>query len=122
MVGTSPTRFPRARASPRASRSSPIPVMRRILEAVLIIRIRTRSHFVAERGYCLTNVVGEVCEPLEKSRAEFVVEPEQIREDEHLPVAANARANSDRRNRQAFSDASRHPGRNKLENERERPG
>src|SRR5688500_7408333 len=111
IVGTNPTRLPRVRAAPTSSRTSVTRVRRCMSEAVLIIRIQTRPYLVAEGGHRLANVVGEIRVRLEELRTQAVVEAEQVGQDEHLPVAADTRADADRRNRKAFRNPPRDRGR-----------
>ena len=56
------------------------------LEAVIVVGIAARAHFVAEVRDGLTDLAGHRRIALEKFRAEAFVEPEQVVQHEHLPA------------------------------------
>src|SRR5688572_16121857 len=117
IVGTNPTRLPRARAAPTNLRISVTRVRRCMSEAVLIIRIHARPYLVSEGRHGLANVVCEIRVRLEELRTESIVETQQVGQHEHLPVAADTRSNADRGDRDAIRHPPRDGGGHELEDE-----
>ena len=75
------------------------------------------------RGERVTDLGGEVRVALDEAREVPLGQPEQVVVDEHLPVAAGARADPDRRDRERLGDPRRHraPGRPRARARSSRP-
>src|ERR1051326_651340 len=99
IVGTNPMRAPLFRADVTASRTSSMVDTRRTLVAMLGIGIYAGPHLVGVFRNRFSRCLRNVCVFLEKLWSEAVIQSEQIRQYQNLPIAMGTRADSNRRNR-----------------------
>src|SRR6266550_7651763 len=105
IVGTNPMRAPLFRADMTASRTSSIVGTRRTLVAVVGIGILARPYLVGVLRDRFSRGRRNVRVFLEKLGSESVIQPEQIRQYQYLPIAMGTRANPNCRNRYCGRDS-----------------
>src|SRR3989442_10233546 len=121
IVGTNPTRRPRAcsaRVQARMSERLVISCML-LLEGMLRVGILAVAHFRRESLHGLLDLLGEVRVALDELRRKAVVQPEQVVEHQHLAVAVLPRPDADGGNRERLRDLGRERRGNQLQDDRE---
>src|SRR4051812_27865050 len=120
IVGTNEMLLPFARALATTPRISEIVSTASILEAVIGVRINATANFTRPVADRRPNFLRHLGVALEELRVEGVIEAKDVRQHQHLPVAVDPGADSNRGNSYCFGNAGGNRIRHELEHHAKR--